>query len=379
MNGNLTMHVKRLLVVGGGIGGPAIAIRMAERGVAVDLVDIEKEWGAAGTGVTLSPPTSRALCDLGFAEMLIKHGHLHDTLTMYDPTGNVIDVVRHPRLFSPDVPAGGGIMRPVLHEIMEARMRALGVSIRTGTTVSTLEQGTDEVEVSFTDGTTGTYDLVIGADGLFSKVRTMIFPDAPAPSYTGQICWRAQFRLPDEWHGSRMYFTGPLKLGFSPCARHGMYMYLLENAKEKPRYEQADLLPRLRELLQPAGGEPGEIRDSMDENTAIIARPLESIMLDDPWYAGRIILIGDAAHATTPHLASGAGLAIEDAIVLVDELEKADDLQAALGSFMARRLPRGRLVVGNSLRLGEMEQNGSPPEEMAELFMASSQAINEPY
>ena len=89
MSGNLAKHAKKILVVGGGVGGPAVAIRMAERGVAVDLVDIEQNWGAAGTGVTLSPLTARALCDLGFAEGLMAKGHLHDTLTLLDPVGEV--------------------------------------------------------------------------------------------------------------------------------------------------------------------------------------------------------------------------------------------------------------------------------------------------
>lgn len=378
MSGNLTSHAGRVLVIGGGVGGPAAAIRLAERGVAVDLVDIEKDWGAAGTGVTLSVLTARALCDLGFAEALMSEGHLHDTLTMCDPNGNVLNVAESPRLFSPDVPAEGGVMRPVLHRMMEARMRAIGVSIRTGTGVTALSQDAGGVDVGFTDGTAGRYDLVIGADGLFSKVRGMILPDAPAPHYTGQVCWRAQFALPEGWEGGRMYF-GELKVGFTPCGPNEMYMYLLENVKEKPFYDDADLLPHLKALLAPFGGELAELRDGMDVDTPIIARPLESILLDDPWYVGRVILIGDAAHATTPHLASGAGMAVEDAIVLVDELDRTADYEAAMRAFMARRLPRGKTVVGNSIRLGQMEQDHAPTDDITALMMASLEAIAEPY
>lgn len=378
MGGNLRNHVKRLLVVGGGVGGPAVAIRMAERGVAVDLVDNETNWGAAGTGVTLSPLTARALCDLGFAKDLMEKGHLHDTLTLFDPVGNKINEVRSPRLYSPDVPAEGGIMRPALHKIMEDRLRALGVSIRTGTTVTALAQDTAGVEATFTDGTRGRYDLVIGADGLFSNVRAMIMPNAPQPRYTGQVCWRAQFRRPADWEGARMLF-GPIKVGFTPCGKDDMYMFLLENVTEKPHYRPEQLLSHLRALLMPFGGPLAAIRDGMDEKTEIIARPLESILLGDPWHDGRIILIGDAAHATTPHLASGAGMAVEDAIVLVDELDRTADYGAAMKAFMARRLPRGQLVVGNSLKLGEMEQNHAPPQEMAGLMFASLKAIAEPY
>lgn len=377
MGGFLTRHAGRVLVVGGGVGGPAVAIRMTERGVAVDLVDIEETWGAAGTGVTLSPLTARALCDLGFAEALMRDGHLHDYLQMFTPTGHLIAEIPGHRLFSANVPSEGGVMRPVLHRMMADRMQALGVRVRTGTTVTALTQDAAGVEATFSDGTCGRYDLVIGADGLFSAVRAMVLPQAPRPRYTGQVCWRAQFALPEGWTQSRMYF-GPVKVGFTPCGPDAMYLYLLENVARKPRYADAELLPRLQALLAPFPA-LAWLSDSMDASTPIMARPLETILLDDPWYHGRIVLIGDAAHATTPHLASGAGMAVEDAIVLVDELDRSDDYAVAMRAFMARRLPRGKMVVGNSLKLGEMEIAGAPSDQIGALMMASLKAIAEPY
>lgn len=377
MGGNLTRHARHVLVVGGGVGGPAAAIRMAERGVKVDLVDIAENWGAAGTGVSLSNLTARALCDLGFAEALMRDGHMHDTLQMFTPTGVLINEIHGRRLYSPDVPSEGGILRPVLHRIMAERMAELGVQVRTGTGVSALTQDADGVDVAFTDGTSGRYDLVIGADGLFSQIRGMILPDAPQPRYTGQVSWRAQMALPSDWITGRMYF-GPLKVGFTPCGPNAMYLYLLENLPEKPRYSEAELLPRLKTMLAPFPA-LAELRDAMDETTPILSRPLEAVLLDDPWYVGRIILIGDAAHATTPHLASGAGMAVEDAIVLVEELDMSADYEAAMRRFMKRRLPRGKLVVGNSLKLGELEQAGAPAPEIGALMMESMRAIAEPY
>lgn len=378
MTGNLKQYIKRVLVVGGGVGGPAVAIRMAERGVKVDLVDSEKNWGAAGAGVTLSPLTARALCDLGFAQKLMDHGHMHDKLAFYDVQGNFLNEMTSVRTYADDVPAQGGIMRPVLHDLMAQRMRALDVSVRNPLSVTALDQDAESVLVTFTDGSKDRYDMVIGADGLFSHVRDLVMPNAPKPQYTGQVCWRAQLALPADWEGGRMYF-GSVKVGFTPCGAQDMYMYLLENAETKPWYEDAELLPRLRELLAPFGGEMATIRDAMDESVSILARPLESILIEDSWYDGRVVLVGDAVHATTPHLASGAGMAVEDAIVLVDELDKADSLQAGLDAFMARRLPRGKAVVGNSLKLGEMEQAGAPQEEIGALMGASMKMISEPY
>ncbi|MGH1368124.1 MAG: FAD-dependent monooxygenase [Maritimibacter sp.] len=374
----ITDHLRNVLIVGGGVGGPAAAILLAERGVKVDLVDISENWGAAGTGVTLSALTARALCDLGFAEDLMARGHLHDSLEMYNPTGEQINVMSAKRLYSDDIPAEGGVMRPVLHDMMATRMSALGVTVRTGMTVDALTQSRDAVQVSLSDGSRAEYDLVIGADGLFSNTREMIMPDAPKPSYTGQVCWRAQFRRPEGWDNSRMYF-GRLKIGFTPCSPDHMYMYLLENVAEKPWYDNSELLARLKSMLEPFRPALGDLIDGMDENTPIMARPLESILLEDDWFRGRVLLIGDAAHSTTPHLASGAGMAVEDALVLVDELEKADTLKDALSAFVTRRMPRGKLVVGNSLKLGQMEIDGAPAEEIGKLMGASLHAIEAPY
>ncbi len=378
MSENLKKHAKKVLVIGGGVAGPAVAIRFAERGVDVDLVDLEENWGAAGTGVTLSPLTARALCELGFSTHLMDKGHLHGGLSMRDIQGNEFMKIDSPRLYSEDVPSEGGVMRPILHQMMAERMTELGVNVKTGTSFESIEQDEDGVNVKLTDGTSARYDLVIGADGLFSSVRKAVLPDAPEPRYTGQVCWRAQMKLPKHWDRGQMFF-GPIKVGFTPCAPNEMYMFLLENVAEKPWYEDDELLPRLKALLAPFGGELAELRDGMDESTPIMARPLESVLVTGDWYNGRVVLIGDAVHATTPHLASGAGMAVEDAIVLVDELEKSGDYETAMQSFMKRRMPRGVLIVGNSLKLGEMEQQGAASEDMSKLMRETMEAAAEPF
>ena len=112
----------------------------------------------------------------------------------------------------------------------------------------------------------------------------------------------------------------------------------------------------LAEQLRGFGGALGAVRDSLDASARINYRPLEKLLLPPPWHRGRVILIGDAAHATTPHLASGAGLAVEDALVLGECLDvRAWRSSDALQRFAARRYERCRMVVENSVRLGELE------------------------
>jgi 2-polyprenyl-6-methoxyphenol hydroxylase-like FAD-dependent oxidoreductase len=117
---------------------------------------------------------------------------------------------------------------------------------------------------------------------------------------------------------------------------------------------------------------------ALREQSLIIFRPLEGLLVDRPWYRGRTVLIGDAVHATTPHLASGACIGIEDAIVLVEELEQAPSLAAALESFQQRRWERCRMVVENSARLGEIEITGGDKAEHMRLMHTSFAALAEP-
>jgi 2-polyprenyl-6-methoxyphenol hydroxylase-like FAD-dependent oxidoreductase len=365
--------------VGGGVGGMAAAIRLRDAGVAVDLIDSDPNWGVYGTGVTLSVLTLRALGDLGLSKEIMAAGHCYDDLILCTKDGHVIQKMSSPRLFSPEMPAEGGILRPVLHAIMKEKVLALGTQVSTGTTVETLADKGSHVDVVFSNGNTGSYDLVIGADGLFSKIRGKVFPDAPKPKFTGQACWRAVFDIPQGWECGRMYLSEGTKIGFTLCSPDKMYMYLLEHVPENPRRKNEELPGLLRSLMEGFGDAPGALRETISAETPIIYRPLESILLTDTWSKGRVVLLGDAVHATTPHLASGAGAAVEDAIVLGDELVSGASIEQALANYNARRIPRASLVVNNSLKIGELEMTGRPMQEQAALMGASMKAIAAPY
>lgn len=376
---NLKTHMKSVLIVGGGIAGMGAAIRLLEEGVDVEIVDTDPDWRVYGTGITLSPLTFRALCHLGFTKELSAQGHGHDGVTLNDQQGSLIREVRTERIVAPDVPAEGAILRPVLHNMMSKRVVELGAKVRLGLTLSSYTQDADGVDVVFTDDSTGRYDFVIGADGLFSTMRDMTLENAPKPAFTGQACWRVMFDTPKDWHQGQMFLSPDLKVGFNPCSPTQMYMYLLESVPDNP-WREPDALPDiLRDLLAPFGGNVAKIRDEITVDSDIIYRPLECVLVNNDWYNGRVVLIGDAVHATTPHLGSGAGLAVEDGLVLIEELKRSPVLEDALHSFMQRRLPRARLVVGNSLKIGKMEIAGDPMAEQAALVADSLAAICEPY
>lgn len=371
-------EVKNALVIGGGIGGMCAAIELRKRGIEVDLVEIDPEWRVYGAGITISGPTLRAFKTVGVIDRILQEGWCADGCDLANASGQVFAQLPTPRIAGPEVPGGGGIMRPVLARILADATTRAGVKVRLGCTFVGLEDSDTGARVTFTDGTAGRYDLVIGADGVQSKVREHLFPDVPPPRFTGQGCWRAVIPRPPEIVRATMYMGERAKAGINPVSADEMYLFFLDQ-RERPEYIDPQTWPTiLREELAEFGGLIGAIRDSITPASRILYRPLAAMMLPRPWHKGRVLLLGDAVHATTPHLASGAGIAVEDAIVLGESLDAGGDLQTALARHTERRFERCRVVVDSSVRLGEIEQHGGSKEEHAELMRTAMATLLAP-
>jgi 2-polyprenyl-6-methoxyphenol hydroxylase-like FAD-dependent oxidoreductase len=154
--------LERILIVGGGIAGMASAIRLREAGVAVDLIDLDPQWRVYGAGITITGPTLRAYKRLGLIEAIKAEGAISNATRIYRYDGLLLRELDEPSL-EEGLPATGGIMRPVLHRIMQERVNALGTTVRLGLTVVALVDDDDGVSVTFSDGSIARYDLVLGA------------------------------------------------------------------------------------------------------------------------------------------------------------------------------------------------------------------------
>ena len=357
--------IRNALIVGGGIAGMSVAISLRQQGIQAEIVERKTDWMVLGVGIILQGPALRALKRIGLLDRCLQEGFGSSELVIGGAEGHVFARFPNPQLAGPDYPATVGILRPALHTILAEALREAGVKIRLGVSVrsfASLGQEVSAVEVEFTDGTRGSYDLVIGADGVHSHVRELLFGETDKPVYVGQVVWRANMERPAEVTTVSMWYGPHNKAGLSPFSQQGMYLFLTQSVPAPTRPEQEQLPALLREQLADYRGLVGEARERITDPQQINYRPIESLILPSPWYKGRVVLIGDAVHASTPHLAMGAAMAFEDAVVLSDLLASDAPVAQVLEEFMRRRYERCRMVVENSLQLVAWEKESVAPE-----------------
>ncbi len=345
-----------VLVVDGGIAGTAAAILLAEGGVAVDLVEITPDVTAAGSGITVQGNALRVLRQVGVWPEVERAGYGFTTLGLRapDPHGTLLVEMPDARTGGDDLPATVGMERPVLARILADRAAALGVKIRLGTTATALEQDGAGVDVTFSDGAGGRYDLVVGADGVRSAVRGLLGIDLDTRP-TGMGIWRAFTARPASVTRTDLYYGGrPYIAGYCPTGEDSLYAYLVEDTRDRSALGPDERLAVMRELAEHYHGPWDDIRALLTDPARINYTRFETHLLDGPWNRGRVVLIGDAAHTCPPTLAQGAALALEDAAVLAELLLAADVVDDRLWSaFTARRLERVQTVVDASVQLGQ--------------------------
>jgi 2-polyprenyl-6-methoxyphenol hydroxylase-like FAD-dependent oxidoreductase len=235
------------------------------------------------------------------------------------------------------------------------------------------------VLVALSDGTCRRYDLVVGADGIGSPLRQKLFGAEADPEPVGYGCWRVSTPRPDGVLFSETHNHPDAKVTTMILNETTMYLFLVEALP--PDY--ADQREHWREMLvaklEGFGGIIPAVRESISDADPdqVHWGPFAEVIPRDRWYRGPVVLIGDAAHACTPHLAQGAGMAMEDALVLADTLSSEPTIDAALERFMQRRLPRVRFVQdqAHAILTNEMESDPTQKVDFAASLGARQQEI----
>jgi len=326
-------------IVGAGIGGLTTAVALQQKGWRTTILEASPQVRAAGAGLTLSANAMSALRYLGLADKVLEGGLAVRSLLIRDHEGRTLSEVDPSFLSEPMV----AIHRPVLHNILLEACADVEILV---------DQPVEDL--ASLPG-----DLVVGADGIHSNIRKILLPGSQ-PVYAGYTCWRGVVHIPGFTEATASETWGPEgRVGMVPIGGERVYWFASVNAEERAEWPKqmttdklADRFSRypspLSEIIRATANEDVLLNDIID---------LDPI---DRYAFGSIVLIGDAAHATTPNLGQGACQAIEDAVVLADRLARNDSVPAALLEYESHRLKRASGIVTASRRLGQVAQSTNP-------------------
>ena len=257
------MNGSRILVIGGGIGGLTSAIALRRKGFDVEIIERDPDWSVYGVGIIQQSNVVREMAALELVDDYLDAGFGFDFVEIYQPTGELAARIPSPNLAG-DYPANVGIGRRALQNVLGDRAKSLGAAIRLGITADSFDDDGEGVTVRFSDGTEDRSDLVIGADGIYSQTRSMIFPEAPKPEFVGQAVWRYNLPRPADLDCLRSYQTS-VGVGLVPLSQELMYMFVTTPESGNPRYPRQGLAARMRSKIQ---GSPPAIRELGEQITA---------------------------------------------------------------------------------------------------------------
>jgi len=358
-------RIRRVLVVGGGVGGLTAAAAFARRGVEVLLIERRPAFDVPGVGLGQPANALRVYDALGVLPDILASGFSYDHMCIFDPNRELI--VRHKFLLGDArIPAFCALSRRRLHDILLAAAEQAGAQVRCGLTVDAIREHDDGVTAGFSNGRTERFDLVAGFDGIRSAMRLHLVGTAFAPRPSGYGAWRLQVPRPDDVRGMEFLQGIGSKAGAMPLADDLMYLFHIRPEAPDAVFDRRDYPGLLRERLAQYGGYVADIRASLDAGSDIVYSPIEPMMLPWPWFRGRVVIGGDAAHVFPPHLTQGAAMAAEDAYVLVNEaLAEDDPIEVRLMRYSQARYARCAFVYTFSQQWLEEEQSVRTAADLA--------------
>lgn len=347
----------KIAIVGGGIAGLTAAIALKKKGFETIIFESAPEIKAVGAGLVLAGNAIKAYDALGLKDELIKHGRLLESFRVLDKKGKTISETKN----LSDTGATGEnnftIHRADLHAFLLEQID--NDSIRLNKKLIDISKEPNGLALTFADDTICHADYAIIADGIHSAARLKYVPES-TPRYAGYTCWRAVINSSElnitetsETWGSNGRF------GIAPLSNNRIYWFAVvkspQNNQEYKNYTVKNLLkqfegyhPSVSALLNATNDEDLLWNDIID------IKPIDTLAFD------RMVLIGDAGHATTPNMGQGACQAIEDAVYLAKYMEENKSIQEAFKVFEKNRLKRVHWVVNTSWNLGKVAQNQNP-------------------
>jgi FAD-dependent urate hydroxylase len=342
-------EIDKILVVGGGMAGLTAAAALHQHGFTVELVERRETWQAVGAGFLVHANGMRMLAALGLASGVERAGTVVSRWQFYDEQGEVLSDTDLKALWGNAGPCVG-IERTKLQGALLPGVA--DVRCRLGTEVTSLAQDEGRVAVGFSDGLCGDFDLVVGADGIRSTVRALALTDT-APSYLGAMNWRSVAPVrPGGLSEFQIHVGDGCLFGLVPLGGERTYSFAYV-AHPQFRDPLEGRLARLRQRFSTFGPRVAAYLAALECDDEVICSAMEWMELVNI-RAGRVVLVGDAAHASSPMMGQGGCMAMEDACVLAEELRAAATVEAALESYVRRRRPRVEWVQHQSMTLANL-------------------------
>ncbi|MGA8610757.1 MAG: FAD-dependent monooxygenase [Xanthobacteraceae bacterium] len=357
--------IRHALVVGGGVGGLTAATALAQRGVEVVLIERRPTFDVPGVGLGQPANALRVYDALGVLQEILATGFSYDRMCIFDANRELI--VEHKFLLGDEtVPATCALSRLQLHEILLGAARRAGVEVRTGVAVSEIHDEKDRATVAFSDDGAGSFDLIAGFDGIRSTTRLHLLGTTFAPRPSGYGGWRVQ--VPRHQDVRCMEFLQGIggKTGAMPLGEDLMYIFHICPEEADTDFKREDYTDLFKARLSPYGSYVADVAASLNANSDIVYSPIEPMMLPWPWFRGRVVLGGDAAHTFPPHLTQGAAMAAEDGYILAREALAGDvPIEARLMRYSQARYARCAFVYIFAYQWMLDEQSVRTPEQMA--------------
>ncbi|KAB2917619.1 MAG: NAD(P)-binding protein [Bacteroidetes bacterium] len=344
-------------ILGAGIAGLTTAIALQQKGIEIEIFEAAPKIQPVGAGLALAANAMQAFYKLGIADAIIAKGRKLPAFSFYNHRGIMLNSTNSIELGKKYGIDNFTIHRAALHSALLEQLGETPINLSKRAVGFT--QNGNVITLQFADGSSHITQCLIVADGINSPIRRQLIPHS-LPRYAGYVCWRAVIDSKGfDWSETSETF-GPMgRFGITPLANNLLYWYACTNAPKDSKHYADYTVDDLRKHFAGYHHPIKEILDRTEDN-ALIYGPILDLAPLDKFAFGNILLIGDAAHATTPNLGQGACQAIEDAVVLADEMAKTTVYQNAFVNFEQRRLERTRYITLQSRKVGEVAQWQNP-------------------
>jgi len=345
--------MKKITIIGAGIGGLTTAIALRKKGFEVEIFENSSSFKKAGSGINLAINAMQVFKRLGVYDDIFRKANYTHIMCARDEQLNPLTTVNMKSFEEKYGVKTVAIHRADLHEILVEHIGETPIYLNKK--LERLEQSKDKVQLFFEDGTTHEADVVIGADGIHSKVRNSVFPTSEIRD-AQQVCWRgiAKMQIGEQHRVELNEIWGRgHRFGFVPISQDEVYWFGLIS---KNRFTGKDMdLTRIFSdfdalVTKIIAATP---KDELLCNEIWDLKPLQK------WYDGNVCLLGDAAHATTPNMGQGACQAVESAMALSICMSEESHPEKAFARYQEMRLAKANSVIKSSWMLGKIAQTDS--------------------